>query len=109
MTTEAKVGIFVLASLALLAYTLIHLVNAEFRGGGVPYRTYLSYAGGLEAGNDVLFAGITAGKVMAVQALGEGSDAYRDSFATQKGNTCEREVRSEARLHQLDERPGPDD
>ena len=67
MTTEAKVGIFVLASLGLLAYTLIHLVNAEFRGGGVPYRTYLSYAGGLEAGNDVLFAGITAGKVTAVR------------------------------------------
>jgi phospholipid/cholesterol/gamma-HCH transport system substrate-binding protein len=67
VTTEAKVGIFVLASLAVLAYTLIHLVNAEFRGGGVPYRTYLSYAGGLEAGNDVLFAGITAGKVMAVR------------------------------------------
>ena len=67
MTTEAKVGIFVLASLALLAYTLIHLVNAEFLGGGVPYRTYLSYAGGLQAGNDVLFAGINAGKVKAVQ------------------------------------------
>jgi len=67
VTTEAKVGIFVLASLALLAYTLIHLVNAEFLGGGVPYRTYLSYAGGLQAGNDVLFAGINAGKVKAVQ------------------------------------------
>ena len=71
MTTEAKVGIFVLGSLALLAYTLIHLVNAEFRGGGVPYRTYLSYAGGLEAGNDVLFAGITAGKVTAVRPWAE--------------------------------------
>jgi len=67
MTTEAKVGIFVLASLALMAYTLIHLVNAEFRGGGVRYRTYLRYAGGLEAGNDVLFAGIEAGKITAVR------------------------------------------
>jgi len=67
VTTEAKVGIFVLASLALMAYTLIHLVNAEFRGGGVPYRTYLSYAGGLQAGNDVLYAGINAGKVKAVR------------------------------------------
>jgi len=71
VTTEAKVGIFVLASLGLLAYTLIHLVNAEFRGGGVPYRTYLSYAGGLQAGNDVLFAGITAGKVTAVRPWAE--------------------------------------
>lgn len=67
MTTEAKVGTFVFASLALLAFTLIHLVNAEFRGGGVHYRTYLQYAGGLEAGNDVLFAGIAAGKITAVR------------------------------------------
>ena len=35
------------------------------------YRTYLSYAGGLEAGNDVLFAGITAGKVKAVRPWAE--------------------------------------
>jgi phospholipid/cholesterol/gamma-HCH transport system substrate-binding protein len=67
MTTEAKVGIFVLASIGLAMYTLIRLVNAEFRGGGVPYRTYLSYAGGLEAGNDALFAGINAGKIKAVR------------------------------------------
>jgi ABC-type transporter Mla subunit MlaD len=67
VTTETKVGIFVLASLAVMAFTLIRLVNAEFRGGGVKYRTYLRYAGGLEAGNDVLFAGIAAGKVMAVR------------------------------------------
>ena len=67
VTTETKVGVFVLASLAVMAFTLIYLVNAEFRGGGVHYRTYLRYAGGLEAGNDVLFAGITAGKVMAVR------------------------------------------
>jgi len=67
VTTEAKVGIFVIASLALMIYTLVRLVNAEFRGGGVNYRTYLHYAGGLEAGNDVLYAGITAGKITAVR------------------------------------------
>jgi len=67
VTTETKVGVFVLASIAVMVFTLIYLVNAEFRGGGVHYRTYLRYAGGLEAGNDVLFAGITAGKVMAVR------------------------------------------
>jgi len=67
VTMETKVGAFVLASLAVMAFTLIRLVNAEFRGGGVHYLTYLRYAGGLEAGNDVLFAGITAGKVMAVR------------------------------------------
>ncbi len=71
VTTETKVGVFVLASIAVMVFTLIYLVNAEFRGGGVHFRTYLRYAGGLEAGNDVLFAGITAGKVMAVRPWAE--------------------------------------
>ena len=67
MTTEAKVGAFVLACLAVLAFTLIYLLNAQFRGGGVPYRTYLRYAGGLEPGGSVLFGGINAGKITAVR------------------------------------------
>jgi phospholipid/cholesterol/gamma-HCH transport system substrate-binding protein len=42
-------------------------MTAEFRGGSVPYRTYLSYAGGLEPGASVLFGGIQAGKVTKVR------------------------------------------
>jgi phospholipid/cholesterol/gamma-HCH transport system substrate-binding protein len=49
-----------------LTATLVYLANAQFRGGGVPYRTYLRYAGGLEPGASVLFGGISAGKVTAV-------------------------------------------
>lgn len=67
MTTEAKVGIFVLACLGILTATLIFLLNAQFSGGGVPYRTYLRYAGGLEPGSSVLFGGIDVGKVTAVR------------------------------------------
>jgi phospholipid/cholesterol/gamma-HCH transport system substrate-binding protein len=67
VTTEAKVGAFVLACLAVLVFTLIYLFNAHFRGGGVPYRTYLQYAGGLEPGGDVLFGGIRAGKITSVR------------------------------------------
>ena len=67
MTTEAKVGAFVLACLAVLVSTLMYLFNAHFHGDGVPYRTYLQYAGGLEPGGDVLFGGIRAGKVSAVR------------------------------------------
>lgn len=67
MTTEAKVGIFVLACLAVLTSTLVYLLNAQFRRGGVHYRTYLRYAGGLEPGSAVLFGGINVGKVTAVQ------------------------------------------
>ena len=67
MTTEAKVGAFVLGCFGILAFTLIYLMNAQFGGGTVPYRTYLRYAGGLEPGASVLFGGINAGKVTSVR------------------------------------------
>lgn len=67
MTTEAKVGAFVLGCVAILAFTLIYLINAQFSRDTVPYRTYLHYAGGLEAGASVLFGGIAEGKVTSVR------------------------------------------
>ena len=67
MNTEAKVGAFVLICCAVLGFTVIYLVNAQFSGGTVPYRTYLRYAGGLEPGASVLYGGIKAGKVTAVR------------------------------------------
>jgi ABC-type transporter Mla subunit MlaD len=67
MTTEAKVGAFVLGCFSILAFTVIYLVNAEFNGHTVPYHTYLRYAGGLEPGASVLFGGINVGKVTAVR------------------------------------------
>jgi phospholipid/cholesterol/gamma-HCH transport system substrate-binding protein len=51
----------------ILSFTIIYLVNAQFSGGTVPYRTYLRYAGGLEPGASVLFGGINVGKVTAVR------------------------------------------
>lgn len=67
MTTEAKVGAFVLGCFSILAFTIIYLVNAEFSGENAPYRTYLRYAGGLEPGASVLFGGIDVGKVTSVR------------------------------------------
>jgi phospholipid/cholesterol/gamma-HCH transport system substrate-binding protein len=67
VTTEAKVGAFVIGCCAILAFTLIYLVNAQFSGETVPYRTYLRYAGGLEPGAEVLFGGINVGKVTSVR------------------------------------------
>ena len=67
MTTEAKVGAFVLGCFSVLAFTLIYLINAQFGGHTVAYRTYLRYAGGLEPGASVLFGGINVGKVTAVR------------------------------------------
>ena len=67
MTTEAKVGAFVLGCFSILAFTIIYLMNAQLGSDTVSYRTYLRYAGGLEPGAPVLFGGINAGKVKAVQ------------------------------------------
>ena len=67
MTTEAKVGAFVLGCFAVLAFTVIYLMHAQFSGDAVPYRTYLRYAGGLEPGASVLFGGINVGKVTGVR------------------------------------------
>lgn len=67
MSTEAKVGAFVLSCLAVLAFTVIYLLNAQFSGGTVQYETYLRYAGGLEPGASVLFGGINVGRVTAVR------------------------------------------
>ena len=67
MTTEAKVGAFVLGCISILAFTIVYLLSAQYSGSTVPYRTYLRYAGGLEPGASVLFGGINAGKVTAVR------------------------------------------
>jgi ABC-type transporter Mla subunit MlaD len=67
VTTEAKVGAFVLGCFSILALTVIYLMHAQFSGDTVPYRTYLRYAGGLEPGATVLYGGINAGKVSAVR------------------------------------------
>jgi phospholipid/cholesterol/gamma-HCH transport system substrate-binding protein len=67
MTAEAKVGAFVVACASVLAFTIVHLVNAQLSGHTVAYRTYLRYAGGMEPGAQVLFGGINVGKITAVR------------------------------------------
>jgi phospholipid/cholesterol/gamma-HCH transport system substrate-binding protein len=67
MTTEAKVGAFVLGCFAVFAFTIIYLLNAQYSGGTVQYRTYLRYAGGIAPGASVLYGGMNVGKVTAVR------------------------------------------
>ena len=67
MNTEAKVGTFVLSCFALLALTVVYLLNAQYSGSTAQYHTYLRYAGGLEPGASVLYGGINVGKVTAVR------------------------------------------
>ena len=67
MSTEAKVGAFVLGSVVVLAFAIIRLLDAQLSGHVVPYHTYLQYAGGLESGAQVLFGGINVGRVTTVR------------------------------------------
>ena len=67
MSTEAKVGAFVLGCFSVFAFTVIYLLNAQYSRDTVQYRTYLRYAGGLEPGASVLYGGMNVGKVTAVR------------------------------------------
>jgi phospholipid/cholesterol/gamma-HCH transport system substrate-binding protein len=65
--TEAKVGALVVFSALILCATVYFLGTAQFGRTRTAYRAYFKYAGGLEPGTDVLFGGITMGKVTAVR------------------------------------------
>jgi ABC-type transporter Mla subunit MlaD len=67
MNTEAKVGTFVIACLILLGVTVYYVGNEQWGRHSTPYKTYLKYAGGVAPGTEVLFGGITAGRVTGVR------------------------------------------
>jgi phospholipid/cholesterol/gamma-HCH transport system substrate-binding protein len=67
MSTEAKVGTFVILSIVLFVYTFITVANVQVRGERHVYHTYFRFAGGLEPGNVVRFAGLKAGVITAVR------------------------------------------
>jgi len=71
MSTEAKVGLFVILSATLFIGTVYYVGNEQWGRHVNPYRTYLRYAGGVEPGSAVLFGGIAAGRVTAVRAWDE--------------------------------------
>ena len=68
MNTEAKVGTFVVVCLILLSVTVYYVGNEQWGRHLTPYKTYLRYAGGVAPGTEVLFGGISVGRVTAVQA-----------------------------------------
>jgi phospholipid/cholesterol/gamma-HCH transport system substrate-binding protein len=68
MNTEAKVGTFVIVCVLLLGVTVYYVGNEQWGSHLTPYTTYLRYAGGVAAGTEVLFGGISAGRVTAVRA-----------------------------------------
>jgi phospholipid/cholesterol/gamma-HCH transport system substrate-binding protein len=66
MSTEAKVGAFLIVSLLVLGATVYFVDTTQNVKGQVAFKTYLRYAGGLAPGAAVLFGGIKVGQVTAV-------------------------------------------
>jgi len=68
VNTEAKVGIFVIICLLLLGVTVYYVGNEQWGQHLTPYSTHLRYAGGVASGSEVLFGGISAGRVTKVRS-----------------------------------------
>jgi phospholipid/cholesterol/gamma-HCH transport system substrate-binding protein len=64
---EAKVGALVVICAVILTATVYYVSYVRFKGARVPFRTYLRAAEGMEPGTQVLFGGITVGKVTSVR------------------------------------------
>src|SRR5579864_1195464 len=85
MTTEAKVGAFIITSLLILGSATYFVHTTQTVRGQVPYKTYLRYAGGLTPGAAVLFGGIKVGQVTAVQPWSEDPTRIEIVFAVKSG------------------------
>jgi ABC-type transporter Mla subunit MlaD len=85
MSTEAKVGVFVIAGLVVLGSAIYFVRTTQTVRGQVPYRTYLRYAGGLAPGATVLFGGIKVGQVTAVRPASEDPTRIEIAFEVKTG------------------------
>src|SRR5271165_4267858 len=85
MTTESKVGAFVLASALVLGSATYFVRTTQTVRGQVEYNTRLLNAGGLAAGAAVLFGGIKVGQVTAVRPWYEDPTRIEIVFAVKSG------------------------
>jgi phospholipid/cholesterol/gamma-HCH transport system substrate-binding protein len=85
MSTEAKVGAFVIASLLVLSATTYFVRATQNVRGQVPFTTHLRQAGGLAPGTSVLFGGIRVGQVTAVRPWSEDPTRIEIAFAVRAG------------------------
>ncbi len=71
MSNEAKVGTFVIVAVIIFVYVFISVANVQLAGGKVSYRTYFTFAAGLDTGTLVRFGGLKAGIVDVVRPYAE--------------------------------------
>ena len=89
MNTETKVGTFVIVCLILLGVTVYYVGNEQWGRHLTPYRTYLRYAGGMAPGSEVLFGGISVGRVTTVRAWNQDPNQDRNLTRGERGHACE--------------------
>ena len=99
MTTEAKVGTFVIASALVLGSAMYFVHTTQTVRGQIPYATHLCYAGGLAPGAAVLFGGIKVGQVTAVRPWSGDPTRIEIVFAVASGTPLNR--KSTARVGTL--------
>ena len=85
MSTEAKVGAFVLLSLLVLGATIYFVHTTHNLKGQVAFKTYFRYAGGLAPGAPALFGGIKVGQVTAVRPSSEDPTRIEIMFDVKSG------------------------
>ena len=91
MSLEARVGLFVIASLLLLGATMYSVRTTQDVRGQVAYTTYLRYAGGIADGTPVLFAGIRVGQVASVRPSPADPTRIEIAFAVKAGTPVNEE------------------
>jgi phospholipid/cholesterol/gamma-HCH transport system substrate-binding protein len=95
MSSEAKVGLFVIIASAIFVVSFLSIANVQLRGGLARYQTYFSFAGGIEKGTPVRFGGLRVGtvadvrswaadpmKIEVVMELKPGTPVRQDSVAS---------------------------
>jgi ABC-type transporter Mla subunit MlaD len=85
MSTETKVGAFVVVSLLVLGATAYFIRTTQHVRGQAVYTTYFRYAGGIGAGTPVLFGGIRVGQVTAVRPAPADPTQIEVLFAVRPG------------------------
>ena len=85
MTTEIKVGAFVIASVLVLGSATYFVRTTQTVRGQAPYTTHLRNAGGLAPGAAVLFGGIKMGQVTAVRPWAKDPTHIEIAFSVISG------------------------
>jgi phospholipid/cholesterol/gamma-HCH transport system substrate-binding protein len=80
MSTEAKVGAFVIVSMLALGLSVYAVTQTHNVKGQVVFKTYFRYAGGLAPGASVLFGGIKVGQVDDLRSSAEDPTRIQVTF-----------------------------